>query len=417
MKIVSPIKHYEFSHGLKVGVISDSQLSPFANDKVNTYQSNLYKAFLTLKEQKCNVILFAGDICNMGSKYAYRRYKDCFNKAFGDKKPLLISVMGNHDYYSKLFARRLFQRELGQNPYTHYVVNGYHFIGLSPDCSSMFYAYKKAGKWLDEQLEIACNDTPDQLVFVITHHPPQDTVYGSDDWGDKTLDKVFSKYKNVVDFAGHSHYSVIDERSYYQGKYRVLNTQSVSYIELEKGKENGSVPPEAHIAPMGYILDFADDKIDVLRFNLLSGEEVQKDRRWSIPYSVSQDTDKDLTEKEETLSDRPVMTAEQGKWHNDGGEVSISFERGKDKDFVHSYKVVYDDGEEQYYFSDFYKGVDKMSEMQKLRIFNKDKGVYDIKVYAVNSMGKVSENYTLIPAVAIEKKDCYRRKLAPDIWY
>lgn len=416
MKINSPIRQYSFSQGLRVGVISDSQLSPFANGKVNTYQSNLYRSFLTLKKQKCNVILFAGDICNVGSKYAYRRYKTCFEKAFGEEKPLLISVMGNHDYYSKLFARRLFSKELGQNPYTHYVINGFHFIGVSPDCSSMFYAYKKAGKWLEEQLEIACNDKPDRPVFVVTHHPPQNTVYGSDGWGDKTLDKIFCKYKNVVDFAGHSHYSVLDERSYYQGKYRVFNTQSVSYIELEKGKENGSVPPEAHIAPMGYVMDFADDEIDVLRFNLLTGEEQQKDKRWSIPYNVS-DNVSSMCTHEKALENNPVMSEEQGKWHCDGEGVFIDFAKGKDKDFVHSYKVVYSDGEEQYYFSDFYKGIDKMSNIQKLRIFDKGKGVYDIKVYAVNSMGKVSENYTFIKSVTIDKKNCYRRKLAPDIWY
>lgn len=411
MRIKSTIQNIKFSEGLKVGVISDSQLSPFANDKVNTYQSNLFKSLLTLKQYNCNVILFAGDICNMGSKYAYRRYKDCFKKAFSDKQPLVISIMGNHDYYSRVFPRRLFEKELGQNPYTHYVLNGFHFIGLSPDCMSMFKAYSKAGKWLDSQLEIACQDNPDRPVFVITHHPPQDTVYGSDDWGDKTLDKVFCKYKNVVDFAGHSHYSLLDERSYYQGKYRVFNTQSVSYIELERGKKNGSVPPEAHVAPMGYVLEFNEDKIDVLRVNLLTGEEQLKDRRWSIPYDTS------CKEQNQNENKLPSMSDCEGKWYSEEDKVFVNFAKGKDKDFVHSYKLVFSDGDVQYYFSDFYKGIENMSNYQNLRIFDKEKGEYDIKVYAVNSYGKESPDYTLIKNVTITQKDSYKRKLAPDIWY
>lgn len=411
MRIKSNTEYIELPSNIRAGVLSDSQLSPFANDKVNTYQSNLLKALITLKEKNCNLILFAGDICNMGSKHAYRRYKECFRQAFGENQPLTISIMGNHDYYSKLFARRLFQKELGQNPYTHYVINGFHFIGLSPDCCSMFYAYKKAGKWLDKQLQIACQDKPDQPVFVITHHPPQDTVYGSDDWGDRTLDKVFCKYKNVVDFAGHSHYSLLDQRSYYQGKYRVLNTQSVSYTEMERGKKNGSVPPDAHVAPMGYILDFGKDRIDILRLNLLTGEEQLQDKRWSIPYVI----DNAANIEEDTSC--PAMQEDIGNWYSDEKGVYINFLKGEDNYFVHSYKLVYSDGEEQFYFSDFYKGIDKMSKYQNIRLYDKERGVYDIKVYAVNSLGNASKNYTLIKAVEINKKDVYKRKLAPDIWY
>lgn len=414
MKINSKTEYINIAKELKVGVISDSQLSPFANDKVNTYQKNLIQALRTLKKKECNVILFAGDICNMASKYAYRRYKKSFAEVFGEEMPLVISVMGNHDYYGKFFARRIFEKELGVSPFSHYVINGFHFIGASPDCCSMHRAYLKTGEWLDKQLAEAVADTPDKPVFVITHHPPVDTVYGSDDWGDETLDKIFSKYPNVVDFAGHSHYSVVDERSYYTGKYRVVNTQSVSYIELERGKMNGSVPPDAHIAPMGYVMDFADKQIELIRYNLLTGEEEKQDMRWSIPYDIT------VSSHAKESSAKPCMHYKSGSWDEENGATYLTFSSGEDDDFIHTYRLVYSDGEVQDYFSDFYKGIKYVSQVNdkiRLRIYGKEKGLYDIKIYAIDSYGQISEDYTVIQGVQIGKKDVYRRKLAPDIIY
>lgn len=417
MKTDTQIRYASVEGNLKVGVISDSQLSPFGNGKINTYQRNLIRSFATLKNLGCNVILFAGDICNLASKYAYRRYKSAFNEVFKEDKPLLLSVMGNHDYYGKLFARRLFEKELGQSPFVHYVIDGFHFIGASPDCSSMHRAYKKTGVWLDEQLAKAVEDAPDKPVFVVVHHPPADTVYGSDDWGDETLDKVLIKYPNAVVFAGHSHYSLVDERSYYEGRYRVFNTQAVAYIELEKGKVNGSVPPDAHVAPMGLVLDFSTDEIQVVRYNLLDGKEEKSQSRWSIPYSLGQKT-KQVGDSKKSY---PIMTEGKGEWHSADGATYLTFTEGADSDFIHSYRLVYDDGTVQEYFSDFYKGGEHISKYGDkkvaLRIYGKDAGEYDIKIYAVNSYGKVSESFTLIENVRVSKKDTYKRKLAPDIIY
>ena len=37
---------------------------------------------------------------------------------FGDDKPVVQAIMGNHDYYAHLAPRRLFKRELGMSPST-----------------------------------------------------------------------------------------------------------------------------------------------------------------------------------------------------------------------------------------------------------------------------------------------------------
>lgn len=420
MQVEVQKKEFSIEGKLRAGVISDSQLSPFANGKVNTYQRNLIQSLKTLKKLQCNLIMFAGDICNVASKYAYRRYKDAFRLVFGEDMPLVISVMGNHDYYGAFFARKLFEKELGQKPYTHYVINGFHFIGVSPDCCSLYRAYSKVTDWLDKELAEAVADAPEKPVFVITHHPPKDTVYGSDDWGDETLGAVFSKYKNVVDFAGHSHYSLMDERSYYNGAYRVFNTQSVSYIELERGKINGSVPPLAHVAPMGLILDFGEDNIDVLRINLLDGKEQKADMRISIPCDLGKDKTKNYIYNPDFPCE-PVMPKEYGSWYREDNATYIEFTEGADEDFVHSYLLEFSDGTIQTYFSDFYKGEEFLprygDRKVSLRLYGKKRGTYDIKVYALDSQNNKSKSFTQIEDVEVCRKDVYKRKLAPDICY
>ena len=165
------------------------------------------------------------------------------DEVFGEDKPVIQTIMGNHDYWSEndLSASdhiRSFEKALGQSPWTHYVVNGYHFIGASPNNGSMSCGYKLTSKWLARELEKASKDTPDKPIFVMTHNQPKDTCYGSEDWGDSSLNKVMSKYPNAVIFSGHSHYSILDERSIWQGDYTVLSTQSLSYTELEAGKDS-----------------------------------------------------------------------------------------------------------------------------------------------------------------------------------
>lgn len=184
--------------------------------------------------------------------------------------------MGNHDYYGLRTpenCRRLFTKKIGSSPFTHYTVNGFHFIGVSPDCEKMSDGYRKILPYLKIEIELAKKECGDRLIFVTTHNCAENTVYGSDDWGDKGLFDLFSQYPNLINFAGHLHYSLLDERSIWQGAFTAFGTQSTSYVELEKGKVNGSVPPDAYMFPMGYLLDFEEESITVRRMNFRLGKE------------------------------------------------------------------------------------------------------------------------------------------------
>ncbi|MDE5963803.1 MAG: metallophosphoesterase, partial [Eubacterium sp.] len=396
----------------KVAVISDTQLAPTENDlkmepekdsqNYNTHIQNLKKTLNVLKNNNVDMILFPGDIGDLGTRFAFQTYVDAIDEVFGDDKPIVQTIMGNHDYWNKnVFTAinhiKAFEDVIGHSPWTHYVVNGYHFIGASPNYGSMTSGYRITAKWLDKELEKASADSDGKPIFVMTHNQPKNTSYGSEDWGDKTLNNVLSKYPNVIDFSGHVHYSLLDERSIWQGEYTVINTQSLSYTELEQGKENGTIPPNSESTPMGYIMELSDKAIDIHRINFADGNmgyEEKQDMVWSfsLPYENNGKYAFDIRKAENKA---PVINSTEGTETTNDDKTVLSFEAGTDDDFVHSYKVVIDDKKTKYFFSDFYNGIDNMKNTVELELEDDGK-THNYKIYAVDSWGKESENCVTI---------------------
>lgn len=392
------------STNFKVAIISDSQLPPtkmqLKND--NKYLKSLKNALTVIKNNKVDVVLYAGDIGDLGTKFAFRTYADAIDEVFGDDKPIIQTIMGNHDYWSKnvltvINPPRVFEKAVGQSPWTHYVVNGYHFIGASPDCGSMSEGYHITAKWLDKELQKAAAESEGKPIFVMTHNQPLNTSYGSDDWGDKTLNAVFEKYPNIINFSGHVHYSLLDERSIWQGEYTVINTQSLSYTEMEVGKENGSIPPNAADTPMGYIMEITDGKIDIHRINFADGnmgKEEKEDALWSFTLPYKNDG-KYAFDARKADNKAPVITETTGTATVNGDKTVLSFTAASDDDFVHTYKVIVDGSDTKLFFSDFYNGIDNMKSTVELELAN-DGNAHSYKIYAVDSWGAESENCVTI---------------------
>lgn len=389
------------NEGFKVGVISDTQLPPTEEALKNDdkYVEHLRNALIAMKNNDVDMILFAGDIGDLGTYFAFELYEKTIDDVYGEDRPIIQTVMGNHDFWGKTAINHIkaFKQVMGESPWTHYVVNGYHFIGASPNCGMMKRDYVLTSRWLEKELEKASAQSQGKPIFVTTHSQPKDTCYGSDEWGDSSLNEVLSKYPNVVLFGGHSHYSVLDERTIWQGEYTVLQTQSLSYIELETGKENGTIPPNADKTPMGYIMEFTDSEIQIHRV-LFDGSDMgieqKADMLWSfdLPY---ENTGKYSFEARKTQNSAPVITDTNGTASVDGENVVLNFKAGEDDDFVHSYEVVVDDKDKYLFFSDFYNGLENMSDTVTLSL-KSDGEKHNYKIYAVDSWGEKSESYITI---------------------
>ena len=389
------------NEGFKVGVISDTQLPPTEEALKNddTYVEHLRNALIAMKNNDVDMILFAGDIGDLGTYFAFELYEKTIDEVYGEDRPIVQTVMGNHDFWGKTAINHIkaFKQVIGESPWTHYVVNGYHFIGASPNNGSMSAAYKLTSRWLEKELEKASADSQGKPIFVMTHNHPKDTCYGSDEWGDTTLNEVLEKYPNVVLFGGHSHYSVLDERTIWQGDYTVIQTQSLSYIELETGKENGTIPPNADKTPMGYIMEFTDSEIQIHRV-LFDGSDMgieqKADMLWSFDLPF-ENTGKYSFDARKAVNSAPVITDTNGTASINGENIELTFSAGEDDDFVHSYEVVVDDKDSFLFFSDYYNGLENMSDTVTLSL-KSDGENHSYKIYAVDSWGEKSENFVTI---------------------
>lgn len=406
---------------LRVGLISDTQLSPNKGKKEN-YKQNLIDALTLLKEQGVNFLVHAGDVGDMNSRYAYNTFNDALASVYGDQLPESLFIMGNHDTWwntdwehSKPKARK-FNAVIGQSPWSHKVVNGFHFIGASPDGTKNTAAYSDTViNWMEEQIKAAIADNPDLPVFVITHHNPRFTAYGSDEWYDNNLDPLFSKYPQVVSISGHSHYSIMDERSIYQNDYTAFTTQALAYVNLSKeyfdpfrgGKTD--LPAKDEDYPMMEIMNLDQDGATIERWNVKQKTEEKADRRWNLAFPMVKENFTYSTAEREAVNQAPEMDAQAPVSFNPAVESTLSFPKedqhtlpgitfkaGTDDDFVHSYKVVVRGTREaEYtYLSDYCSGISTMSDTVNLALdTNLPEGSYAVRVYAVDSFGLVSEEY------------------------
>lgn len=434
---------------LKVGVISDLQL-PDSIDKTTHQYKSFEKTLTAMKNKNMDVLIIAGDFTDLSSKNAWSTFKEIYDNVMADtKEPIPLYIMGNHDYWLDAFIKakeiptpakqqRRFTKYTGEYPYSHKVINGYHFIGWSSSNGSYDKSYQNE-KWIRQELDKAVKEDPSKPVFVITHLNPSDTVYGSDDWGNDDIQRILKDYSQVISISGHSHYSILDERSIWQGDFTAFTTQSLDYIELETGKFNGSIPKDAYgntmaeQLPAGLFMNIENDKITVERLNANTGDTIKEPWVIEAPFNKpNKYTDNRIKTNQAPMLDENI-TASISKITdiNKKEQNIVSFKAGTDDDFVHSYKIQFKDknqntlkfeetdydgnkiyynkkGEiadekhrdsantkeidELLYFSDFTLGLDNMSETVELRLpSTMPKETEYISVSAIDSWGVESE--------------------------
>lgn len=403
------LKKYTIGNGktLKVGIMSDSQLIEKEDSKNYNFTDNLIRAFQVLKSHKVDTIIFAGDIGENGTDFAHQLFRNIFDKTYeGERKPILNIVMGNHDYWAlprnPSFLQKRFAEIIGEKPFSHKIINGYHFINWGSENGS----YDKCNSnqhFFEPQIQNAIKDDPTKPVFVTTHLPPSGTVYGSDNWGNNQM-TFLEKYPQVVTISGHSHYALTDERSIWQGAYTAINTQSVSYTELEEGKENGSIPTDEFGSRvpsiknnMGLIMSLTEDKVEIQRISFSKNEFYKEP--WIIDLPIDVNTFRYNTEKRKALSVSPQFIGKndiriiQKIIH--GQKINqIFFKQAIHDDLVHSYRILFNNGKhitELLYFSDFYLMGEDRGQYIILKLPLTLSGKYDVAIYAIESFGKESE--------------------------
>ena len=282
----APVKFDSNHVTLRFGVFTDEHF-----DGENTY-TNGYKyvgkqmtAAIQFLKNKIGadhmpVMVMGGDLANWnGLSDVDLMYSYLKKSGLDGKKTELIVTPGNHDDWctnghepkkdplsrKKVFQDyNLFQERLHEyvyhdtkhtdarklvKGYYHTTISGYHFLSVVGFDGDHGY---EATNWLRRELT-AIRKTKDRgkPVFIVTHCPPKDTVYGSfrnDRFASGTLGPVLKNFPEAVVLPGHTHSDADDPGCVWQQKdgYTVIHSGALCGALKEGTGEDELIEPEKH---------------------------------------------------------------------------------------------------------------------------------------------------------------------------
>ena len=316
---------------LRVGILSDIHVA------MPERKPQLMKDLRRLDAAKVDAVLITGDLFTRGQIEELEYVADAWFKVFPDDrrsdgvKIERLFITGNHDEHDwqppaglsddeairrafrpnrEAVWKRLFHEEYRKIRIRE--VKGYKFVLRHWQCPQK----KVGGRTLPaDPYEVPTFLTAhaDELrgsgrpFFFVQHEPIDDTVNatwlfsgdkwdnGQDPWRGLADKKLLSGFPNAVVLTGHSHASLTDEQSIWQGAFTAVNCGcECGWVFTRPGRENGNCPDDYSRDPRfeqamfdlmeprhGLIMDVHDDRIRFARLDFRSDREVGAP--WEVP--------------------------------------------------------------------------------------------------------------------------------------
>jgi len=238
---------------VRFGVVSDVHLNYMRPDDADT----LFNAFTYFRDHGADAVMIAGDIADCGRICELQRCADTWYKVFpNDTAPdgrhvEKLFIYGNHDRWGahallqsnpeQAKKEALFSSEesyaknweaIFHEPFAPFwlkKVKGFAFVGGHWTTKDQFDDLEGFLK------EHAAEIDPKKPFFYTQHSHPKDTCIGPWAWGrdNGASTRILSQYPNAVAFSGHSHYTLTDERTVWQGAFTSVNTASLRYTSVD----------------------------------------------------------------------------------------------------------------------------------------------------------------------------------------
>ena len=284
---------------VRFGVISDVHIREPGDER------HLLCALRFFRERGADGVMVAGDIADQGRISQLKIFADAWYSVFPDDRGLdgqkveKLFIYGNHDIWGATNDPELAKRrdgigyddarparvweELFHEPYSDFWiknVKGYSFIGGHWTKKDNFDGLDAFLRAHEKELD------PSKPFFYTQHAHPKDTCYGAWAWGHDNGEstRALSRFPNAVAFSGHSHYTLTDDRSVWQGAFTSINTASMKYSSLDyslrdnlnntnsSGYQGEKGRPKAH--PRVYIGRFEEANKDAsYGVNLMQGRQ------------------------------------------------------------------------------------------------------------------------------------------------
>jgi predicted phosphodiesterase len=325
---------------LKFGVISDVHIrvNPKGPGLASGYDTATLEHTLTwYRDQGVDAVAVVGDIADRGIVEEMEAFAATWFKVFPDdrapdgRRVERIVVYGNHDWggqHYRPFVLGKYKDEsrfadhvliakpkehwerIFHEPWEHVYrkdVKGYTFVGAQWSNGWCKGRDEVGIQGLDDFFATQKGRIDPSLPFFFFQHPhPKNTCYGSWAWGrdNGSATKNLSAYSNAVAFSGHSHYSLTDERSIWQGSFTSLGTSSLRYTgftsrSLPQGFENASAAQKekydpykvmkkfnTHDGRQGMLVSVYDDRIVFARREFVYDTSLGED--WVLPLPAAE---------------------------------------------------------------------------------------------------------------------------------
>ena len=278
--VKAPADDSDFVPVLRFAVMSDTHICAAGDIRCGRIQKILSLAYDDARQdphyKTLDAAVFAGDLTDDGRADEFIGFQAAVNSVLRKETQCMAVVAQGHDG-SALGKRSLslYEQLSGHPSDYHFVIHGFHFIGVSASKTEgeQYGEYQKT--WLREQLAAAAADDAQKPIFVTHHEHVLDTVYGSsesDGWGKDVFRDILNDYPQVVDFSGHSHYPLNDPRSVWQGAFTAVGTGAVYYAEFTVDGETSVHPPKCRQIAQAWIVEV--DRANTVRlrgFDALRG--------------------------------------------------------------------------------------------------------------------------------------------------
>lgn len=219
---------------------------------------------------KLDAIYVVGDFATNGTETQMLAFKDTLGETVKEGTEVVLSLASHEFFAGEDVALERFGRIFSQEPDSHKVINGYHFISVT--CTNGCHFDDAKREWVAAELKKAELDAPRKPIFFFQHPHIMGTVYGSTNWGEDELTDILMNYPQIIDFSGHSHAPINDPRSIHQRHFTCLGTGTLSYFELDEfDKCYGTCPPgKEKAAQMLFVEADAENRVRIYPYDLIT---------------------------------------------------------------------------------------------------------------------------------------------------
>ncbi|MBQ7924141.1 MAG: metallophosphoesterase [Clostridia bacterium] len=299
--------------------------------------------------------------------------------AIDPTKTPVIAAHGNHDvYWSGCMDRETFYNtydalgmykfdkdlDAAKSGNRHVEVNGYHFLTVDietylPNENTLSATTET---WLQSKLETISAENPGEPIFVISHSPAMNTIYGSilaeagygditqDDstaeWGASVaLDNILKNYPQVINISGHTHYASNHELSIMQTTYTSFTPGGCADLDANTDTaETQSAMPNPRTYSQSAVLEVdVNNNVCITRIDNIKNTPIREqiiipapkaDNSHLIPYSYTRGE----TNSAPTFADGAAPSISVS-----GTTATVTYPKASDDDMVYSYRITVKD--------------------------------------------------------------------------